>query len=121
VWLWWSGVDATPAQVDLLWQAFLRRFDIEHTFRLLKQTLGHPQTVCRGVWSGPMFAGATLRIVFGYLLILALRAIRCAALVRDPVMAATNCCYDPVRAEGLARTRNPSDRAVEARRLAARW
>jgi hypothetical protein len=28
--LWWSGVDATAAQVDLLWQAFLRRFDIEH-------------------------------------------------------------------------------------------
>lgn len=28
------------AQVDLLWEAFLRRFDIEHTFRLFKQTLG---------------------------------------------------------------------------------
>jgi hypothetical protein len=40
VWLWWSGLDAAPAQVDLLWQAFLRRFDIEHTFRLFKQTLG---------------------------------------------------------------------------------
>ncbi len=40
VWLWWSGIDATPAQIDLLWQAFLRRFDIEHTFRLFKQTLG---------------------------------------------------------------------------------
>lgn len=40
VWLWWSGIDASPAQVDLLWQAFLRRFDIEHTFRLFKQTLG---------------------------------------------------------------------------------
>nr|BFE59973.1 hypothetical protein GCM10020063_044990 [Dactylosporangium thailandense] len=47
VWLWCStsiGPDpaATPdaAMVDLLWQAFLRRFDIEHTFRLLKQTLG---------------------------------------------------------------------------------
>ena len=40
VWLWWSGINATPAQVDLLWQAFLRRFDIEHTFRLFKQTLG---------------------------------------------------------------------------------
>jgi hypothetical protein len=26
--------------VDLLWQAFLRRFDIEHTFRMLKQALG---------------------------------------------------------------------------------
>ena len=23
-----------------MWQAFLRRFDIEHTFRMLKQTLG---------------------------------------------------------------------------------
>ncbi|MGD3112590.1 NF041680 family putative transposase [Streptomyces sp. YGL11-2] len=40
VWLWWSGTDATPTQVDLLWQVFLRRFDIEHTFRLFKQTLG---------------------------------------------------------------------------------
>jgi hypothetical protein len=40
VWLWWSGVDATNADVDRLWQAFLRRFDIEHTFRLFKQTLG---------------------------------------------------------------------------------
>ncbi|MGW1515066.1 transposase, partial [Streptomyces sp. NPDC002394] len=40
VWLWWSGTDATPADIDLLWQAFLRRFDIEHTFRLFKQTLG---------------------------------------------------------------------------------
>lgn len=40
VWLWWSQVDATAAEVDLMWQAFLRRFDIEHTFRLFKQTLG---------------------------------------------------------------------------------
>jgi hypothetical protein len=40
VWLWWSGTDATATQVDLLWQVFLRRFDIEHTFRLFKQTLG---------------------------------------------------------------------------------
>ncbi|WP_245641998.1 NF041680 family putative transposase [Nonomuraea candida] len=40
VWLWWSKVDATCGDVDRLWQAFLRRFDLEHTFRLLKQTLG---------------------------------------------------------------------------------
>ncbi|XDO64496.1 transposase [Streptomyces sp. RLB1-33] len=39
-WLWWSGTDATPADADRLWQAYLRRFDIEHTFRLFKQTLG---------------------------------------------------------------------------------
>lgn len=40
LWLWWSKVDAIPADVDRLWQAFLRRFDLEHTFRLFKQTLG---------------------------------------------------------------------------------
>jgi hypothetical protein len=40
VWLWWSHPTATTDEVDLAWQAFLRRFDIEHTFRMLKQTLG---------------------------------------------------------------------------------
>jgi hypothetical protein len=40
VWLWSSVTGATPAQVNRWWQAFLRRFDLEHTFRLLKQTLG---------------------------------------------------------------------------------
>ncbi|HUL27625.1 MAG TPA: NF041680 family putative transposase [Streptosporangiaceae bacterium] len=40
VWLWWSATGATPADVDRCWQAFLRRFDIEHTFRLFKQVLG---------------------------------------------------------------------------------
>jgi hypothetical protein len=40
VWLWWSRTDASEADVDRCWQAFLRRFDIEHTFRLFKQTLG---------------------------------------------------------------------------------
>ena len=29
-----------PADVDRLWQSFLRRFDLEHTFRLFKQVLG---------------------------------------------------------------------------------
>jgi hypothetical protein len=40
VWLWWSGTGATEADVERCWQSFLRRFDIEHTFRLFKQTLG---------------------------------------------------------------------------------
>jgi hypothetical protein len=39
VWLWCSAIDAAPADVDRWRQAFLRRFDIEHTFRLFKQ---HP-------------------------------------------------------------------------------
>jgi hypothetical protein len=40
VWLWSSATGAAPDQVDRLWQAFLRRFDLEHTFRLFKQVLG---------------------------------------------------------------------------------
>ncbi|WP_308314341.1 NF041680 family putative transposase [Streptomyces sp. GbtcB7] len=40
VWLWWSGTSATAEEVDRCWQSFLRRFDLEHTFRLFKQTLG---------------------------------------------------------------------------------
>jgi hypothetical protein len=40
VWLWTSTTGATAADVDRWWQSFLRRFDLEHTFRLFKQTLG---------------------------------------------------------------------------------
>lgn len=40
LWLWWSQPTATPADIDLAWQAFLRRFDIERFFRMIKQTLG---------------------------------------------------------------------------------
>jgi hypothetical protein len=40
LWLWTSRPDAGPAEADLCWQAYLRRFDIEHTFRFLKQALG---------------------------------------------------------------------------------
>ena len=40
LWLWHSATAATAGRVDSLWQMFLRRFDLEHTFRFLKQTLG---------------------------------------------------------------------------------
>jgi hypothetical protein len=38
LWLWWSG-DGEP-DLDLCWRSYLRRFDIEHTFRFVKGTLG---------------------------------------------------------------------------------
>jgi len=38
LWLWWTGPD-TP-DLDVCWRAYLRRFDIEHTFRFAKNTLG---------------------------------------------------------------------------------
>ncbi|GHE86286.1 hypothetical protein GCM10018785_62520 [Streptomyces longispororuber] len=40
VWLWSSAIGATPDDVNLVWSCHLRRFDLEHTFRLLKQSLG---------------------------------------------------------------------------------
>jgi hypothetical protein len=40
VWLWSSITGAAATDVDRWWQSFLRRFDLEHTFRLFKQTLG---------------------------------------------------------------------------------
>ena len=41
LWLFWSG-PGTP-ELDLCWRAYLRRFDIEHTFRFTKNTLGWTQ------------------------------------------------------------------------------
>ncbi|BFV55026.1 hypothetical protein KCMC57_up01300 [Kitasatospora sp. CMC57] len=40
VWLWSSRTGAAPNVVGRCWRSFLRRFHLEHTFRLLKQTLG---------------------------------------------------------------------------------
>ena len=58
LWLWWHGPDEiTPDLLDLLWRAYARRFDIEHTFRFLKQEFGwstpqvrHPEQADRWSW-----------------------------------------------------------------------
>jgi hypothetical protein len=57
VWLWSSMTGADAEQVIRCWQAYLRRFDLEHTFRLFKQTLGwtapkirSPQAGDRWTW-----------------------------------------------------------------------
>ncbi|GAA2159794.1 hypothetical protein GCM10009727_72030 [Actinomadura napierensis] len=38
--LWYSATGADLADVDRWWGSYLRRFDLEHTFRLFEQTLG---------------------------------------------------------------------------------
>jgi hypothetical protein len=55
LWLWWHG-EGEP-DLDLLWRAYVRRFDLEHTIRFLKQTLGwttprvrHPEQADRWTW-----------------------------------------------------------------------
>jgi hypothetical protein len=57
LWLWSSRAGTTEQEVNRTWQAFLRRFDIEHTFRLLKQQLGwtrprlrDPEAADRWTW-----------------------------------------------------------------------
>ncbi len=55
LWLWWHG-PGTP-DLDLLWRAYVRRFDLEHTFRFIKQALNwtvprvrHPEQADRWTW-----------------------------------------------------------------------
>jgi len=38
LWLFWTG--SGEPDLDRCWRAYLRRFDIEHTFRFIKHTLG---------------------------------------------------------------------------------
>ena len=55
LWLWWHG-EGEP-DLDLLWRSYVRRFDLEHTFRFLKQSMGwttprvrHPDQADRWTW-----------------------------------------------------------------------
>jgi|SRR5215218_1870097 len=55
LWLWWSGPGS--CDLDLAWRAYVRRFDLEHTIRFAKQTLGwitprprHPEQADRWTW-----------------------------------------------------------------------
>ncbi len=64
LWLWWHGPEGTDPDLGLIWRAYVRRFDIEHTFRFLKQTLGwatprvrHPEQADR--WTGLVMAAYT--------------------------------------------------------------
>jgi hypothetical protein len=55
LWLWWSG--PSPLDLNQAWRAYTRRFDLEHTVRFCKQTLGwtiprprHPEQADRWTW-----------------------------------------------------------------------
>jgi DDE superfamily endonuclease len=62
LWLWWHG-EGEP-DLDLLWRSYVRRFDLEHTFRFLKQSMGwttprvrHPEQA--DLWSWLVVAAYT--------------------------------------------------------------
>ncbi len=57
LWLWWHGHEKAAPDPELIWRSYVRRFDLEHTFRFLKQTLGwitprvrHPEQADRWTW-----------------------------------------------------------------------
>jgi hypothetical protein len=75
VWLWFSGTGAAAADVDRCWQSFLRRFDLEHTFRLFKQVLG---------WTAPKIRSPAAADQWTWLIIAAYAQLRLArALAAD--------------------------------------
>jgi hypothetical protein len=75
VWLWTSVTGAAAGDIDRWWQSFLRRFDLEHTFRLLKQTLG---------WTAPKIRTPEAADRWTWLLIAAHTQLRLARpLARD--------------------------------------
>jgi hypothetical protein len=71
LWLWWAGPEGVQLDLDLAWRAYIRRFDLEHTVRFCKQTLGwttprprHPDQADRWTWL--VLAGYTqLRLARG--------------------------------------------------------
>jgi hypothetical protein len=57
LWVWWHGPEGEVPNLELIWRAYVRRFDLEHTFRFLKQALGwttprvrHPEQADRWTW-----------------------------------------------------------------------
>jgi hypothetical protein len=45
LWLWWAGPGMPD--LDLIWRAYLHRFDIEHTYRFAKHALGWDKAALR--------------------------------------------------------------------------
>jgi hypothetical protein len=66
-WLWWRG----PGEPDLafLWRAYVRRFDLEHTFRFFKTTLN---------WQTPRLRHPEQADLWSWLVLLAFTQLRLA-------------------------------------------
>ena len=73
LWLWWQGPGVLD--LDLLWRAYLRRYDIEQLFRFLKQTLN---------WTTPQIRAPAQADRWTWLLAVAYTQLRLArAMVAD--------------------------------------
>jgi DDE superfamily endonuclease len=73
LWLWWTGPDPAGLDLDRVWRAYIRRFDLEHTFRFAKSVLG---------WTTPKLRTPAQAERWTWLIIAALTQLR---LARDRV------------------------------------
>ena len=74
VWLWSSRAGTAGEDADRAWRAFLRRFDMEHTFRFLKQQLG---------WTAPKLRDPAAADRWTWLVIAAYIQLHLARLVAE--------------------------------------
>ncbi|WP_280435262.1 hypothetical protein [Nocardia carnea] len=88
-----TTVDLDAAEAEVLWQAFLRRFDIEHTFRMLKQTIG---------WTFPKLRNPDAADRWTWLLLAAYTQLR---LARNPTVDLRRPWDEPVVAQRLTPAR----------------
>ena len=57
LWLWWHGPGEAEPDLELIWRAYCRRFDVEHFVKFLKGAMGwttprvrHPEQADRWTW-----------------------------------------------------------------------
>jgi len=88
MWLWISDPDADADQITRAWRAYLRRFDLEHTFRFFKQTLG---------WTTPKLRDPDTADRWTWLLIIAHTQLRLALTLTDDLRHPWERRYPPGR------------------------
>ena len=86
LWLWWGG-DGEP-DIELCFRAYLRRFDLEHTFRFAKNTLG---------WTAPSLCTPAQADRWTWLVIAALTQLRLARGVVDDLRLPWERPLDPAK------------------------
>jgi hypothetical protein len=104
VWPWFSGTGVAPGEVGQLWQSFLRRFDLEHTFSPVKQVLG---------WTAPKIRDPAAADRWTWLII------ACHAQLRWPGRWPATCAApgrNQPRRAGSPRPGSAADSGTSARR-----
>jgi hypothetical protein len=86
LWLWWGG-DGEP-DLELCFRAYLRRFDLEHTFRFAKNTLG---------WTAPSLCTPEQADSWTWLVVAALTQLRLARGLVDDLRLPWERPLDPAK------------------------